>query len=34
MEEAVLTICIAVSRAEILGEFSKGTKRLKERRDS
>jgi hypothetical protein len=34
VEEAVVTVCIAVSRAEIVGKFNTGTERVKERRDS
>jgi hypothetical protein len=34
MQEAVVTVCIAVSRAEIVGKFNTGTERVKERRDS
>jgi hypothetical protein len=34
VEEAVVTVCIAVSRAEIVGKFNTGTERAKERRDS
>jgi hypothetical protein len=34
VEEAVVTICIAVSRAEIVGKFNTGRERVKERRDS
>jgi hypothetical protein len=33
-EEAVVTICIAVSRAVIVGKLNTGTDRVKERRDS
>jgi hypothetical protein len=33
VEEAVVTVCIAVSRAEIVGKFNTGTERVKERRD-
>jgi hypothetical protein len=29
VEKAVVTICIAVSRAEIVGTFNTGTKRVK-----
>jgi hypothetical protein len=34
VEEAVVTICIAVSRAVIVGIFNTGVERVKERRDS
>jgi hypothetical protein len=34
VEEAVVTVCIAVSRAVIVGKFNTGTERVKERRDS
>jgi hypothetical protein len=34
VEEAVETVCIAVSRAVIVGKFNIGTERVKERRDS
>jgi hypothetical protein len=34
MEEAVVTVCIAVSTAVIVGKFNTGTGRVKERRDS
>jgi hypothetical protein len=34
VEEAVVTVCVAVSRAEILGKFNTGTERVKERRNS
>jgi hypothetical protein len=34
VEEAVVTVCIAVSRAEIVGKFNTGTERVKERRES
>jgi hypothetical protein len=31
VEEAVVTVCVAVSRAEIVGKIDKGTEREKER---
>jgi hypothetical protein len=34
VEEAVVTVCIAVGWAVILGKFNTGTERVKERRDS
>jgi hypothetical protein len=34
MKEAVVTICIAVSRVVIMGKFNSITERVKERRDS
>jgi hypothetical protein len=34
VEEAVVTVYIAVSRAEIVGKFNTGTERVKERRES
>jgi hypothetical protein len=34
VEEAVVTVGIGVSRAEIVGKFNTGTERVKERRDS
>jgi hypothetical protein len=36
VEEAVVTVCVAVSRAEIVGKFNTGTERKRtiERRDS
>jgi hypothetical protein len=33
VEEAVVTVCIAVSRAVIVGKFNTGTERIKERRE-
>jgi hypothetical protein len=34
VEEAAVTVCIAVSTAEIVGKFNTGTERVKERRGS
>jgi hypothetical protein len=34
VEEAVVTVCVAVNRAEIVGKFNTGTERVKERRNS
>jgi hypothetical protein len=34
VKEAVLMICIAVSRTEIMEKFNTGTERVKERRNS
>jgi hypothetical protein len=34
VEEAVVMVCIAVCRAEIVGKFNTGTERVKERKDS
>jgi hypothetical protein len=34
VEETAVTVCIAVSRAVIMGKFNTGTERVKERRDS
>jgi hypothetical protein len=32
--EAVLTLCIAFSRAVIVGKFNTGTEKVKQRKDS
>jgi hypothetical protein len=34
MEEAVVTVCKAVSRAVVVRKFNAGTERVKERRQS
>jgi hypothetical protein len=34
VEEAVVMVCIATNRAEIVGKFNTGRDRVKERRDS
>jgi hypothetical protein len=34
VEEALVTVCIAVNGAVIVGKFNTGTERVKERRDS
>jgi hypothetical protein len=34
VEEAVVTVCMAVSRPEIVGKFNTRTERVNERRDS
>jgi hypothetical protein len=34
VEEAVVTVCIAVNRAESMGKINTGRERVKDRRDS